>query len=997
MDTTDSVFAGFNDGVLARWGLKPAAKDILSRAQATGAITPHEITQMVSAELAKDRKKMAGVLAELKKALGDLKISVTFHVVQHIRVEQSADATARVPDKPEPQGTGAAGASPITRAESVATLQPPQEERESPFLNTKILQENGLKPEALGILFAAQARGSITSQEVGVLIPAETSRDTGKLRSTMQWITRLLAGLNIRIVIGEIHYKNPQSKSPETSYSRRPKQPSVNRNEQRALPEHEKLGEEPSEAELTALEREDGEGLPEDAENEGGEFADPNEEFVPKFIFDKAAGVANPYYRAVKDHTFLRHRDILELSRRWRLDGDVGAFQKIVQHHLRYSMKIAAHYMGRGLDYDDLVQEGNIGLMVAAERFDPERGFHFSTYATWWVKQKIRMALRNQKDTIRTPSYIHDTANHILKITCDLGAEFGREPTLEEVAAKAGMEADKVRRVLNQLKIPVVSMEELAHSHSSGDSNTQTVGETLQDNYFPSALTALEAKEDLEAASRVVRTLLAAVKALPMKERLKTAFKMYYGLDGHEEDHTLESIAASPGFGVTRERIRQMINLVWQRLGRHGIVMNDEGLMAALNRVRDLEDIACTKADLSTPAEELVLDDVLVVFQDQLEANEDGMVPGVTITQKRPTVDPTGVQLNTPTTTTPEDIIRVVGGVCKESREAILGESRKKDTAWARKVCIYIMREALKLSFPAIGQALGYTCHTSVIHGHQSVKKAIVEKPGTEDEIKKIFTLCGFRSSQSPGSEQADLATEPVVRTVSPIVDQMLTLTSQVFNVEKASLLTHSRTGPGVPETRTLARGVAIYLLRTDFNLQRQDITPTFGFADDGRVSVICAEMEEQTKTDTGLQVKLALIRSQYSLDVYGGDLAQVRRQQNILFPKQVEELGVVAEKVVRSFQESVQRLHAKLEVIDVPDRHKEIFRLRFGGDPAKEIPAYEAIGQTYDVTRARIQQILVATMAKLTPTLDQTDVDLVVNYTQEYEKARLVVELQNL
>lgn len=997
MDTTDSVFAGFNDGVLARWGLKPAAKDILSRAQATGAITPHEITQMVSAELAKDRKKMAGVLAELKKALGDLNISVTFHVVQHIRVEQSADVTARVPDKPEPQGTGAAGASPITRAESVATLQPPQEERESPFLNTKILQENGLKPEALGILLAAQARGSITPQQISTLIPAEISQDMARLRPTMLWITKLLGGLSIRIVIGEVHHKDPQSRSPEMSYSRRSKQLSVNRDNHQALSDTTQLSEEPSEADLAELEREENDTKAEIEGDEESEYADPNGEFVPKFIFDKQSGVTNPYYRAVKDHKFLRHKDILELARRWRLDGDVRAYQTIVEHHLRYAMKIASHYMGRGLDYDDLVQEGNRGLMVAAERFDPARGFHFTTYATWWVHQKIKMALRNQKDVIRTPSHIHDTANQILKVTCDLGREFGREPTLEEVAAKAGMEADKVRRVLNQLKIPVISMEELAHSHSSRDSNTQTIGDTLPDNYFPSALTSLEAKEDLEAASRVVRTLLAAVKALPMKERLKTAFKMYYGLDGHEEDHTLESIAASPGFGVTRERIRQMINLVWQRLGRHGIVMNDEGLMAALNRVRDLEDIACTKADLSTPAEDLVLDDVLVVFQDQLEANEDGMVPAVTITQKRPKVDPTGVQLDTSTTTTPEDVIRVVGDVCKESREAILGESRKKDTAWARKVCIYIMREALKLSFPAIGQALGYTCHTSVMHGHQSVKKAIVEKPGTEDEIKKIFTLCGFRSSQSPGSEQADLATEPVVRTVSPIVDQMLTLTSQVFNVEKASLLTHSRTGPGVPETRTLARGVAIYLLRTDFNLQRQDITPTFGFADHGRVSVICAEMEEQVKTDTDLQAKLALIRSQYSLEVYGGDLTQVRHHQNTLFPRQVEELRVIAVEVVQSFQERAQKLHTKLETVDVPERYKEIFRLRFGGDPAKEIPAYEAIGQTYDVTRARIQQILVATMAKLTPTLDQTDVDLVVNYTQEYEKARLVVELQNL
>lgn len=565
IDGIDQSLAGFDDTVLERWGLKPTAKDMLNRAKEKGEITLQEITGMVSNSLARDQRRTAEVLQEIKKILRNLNVTITLNVVHTHK---------RMPTIP------------IKKAQHAG------EGHESPFLNARILQEHGLKPEALGVLLAAKDKGYISPQQIGALIPAEISQDSERLRPTMRWITQLLSGLDIKIVIGEVHYKKPESRSPETSYSLRPKSSSSNEGKPQALSHSTETSGEPSKEDLIDSEK-DGEST-------------TNGEFVPRFIFDKESGVTNPYYRAVKNHKFLKHEDLLELARRWQKYTDYGARNTIVVYNLRLSMKIAAHYIGRGLDYDDLVQEGNIGLMVAAERFDPEKGFRFTTYATWWVRHHIVRAIQNFKDIVRMPVHATESLNKILKITCDLGKDLQREPTLEEISVRAEMDVDKVNKILHQLKIQVVSLEELAfcdsliNSHYSHSGKTPLVADSIIDRSFSSPVTALEEKEELEKASLTIRTLLATIKALPVSEKIKTAFKMYYGLDGHPEGATLESIARTSGFGVTRERIRQMNTEVWEELAECGISMNDEELFAALQKVHDLENIVGIEADLST-------------------------------------------------------------------------------------------------------------------------------------------------------------------------------------------------------------------------------------------------------------------------------------------------------------------------------------------------------------------------------------------------------------
>lgn len=896
IDRTNPALVGFDDTVLERWGLKPTAKDTLNRAKERGAITPQEISEMISTALTKDRQKMAEVLQELKKILQNLNISVTFNVVHtHTHIVQSP-AIAPTAPAPKPKLQPKAEEQTVP---PLAVAKGPQyagEGHGSPFLNAKLLREQGLVPEALGILLVAKTKGQISPQQIGNLIPAEISQDNAKLRTTMRWITQLLGAIGVKIVIGEVHYKKPESHSPETSYSRRPESPSSNRGKLPPLFNSnglsEAVSEEPSKEALLEMEQ----GEVSETEGEESEHADPNGEFIPKFIFDRESGVTNPYYRSVKDHKFLKHQDLLELARRWHMHGDYEARNTIVVHNLRLSMKIASHYMGRGLDYDDLVQEGNMGLMVAAERFDPEKGFHFTTYATWWVRQHMVRAIQNYTNVIRLPVWVTEVRNKILKITCELGMELQREPTLEEVAARAEKSTDEVKKILHQLKVPVVSLEELAYG-ASDKGNEVTIGDLEEDPHFPSPETALEAKENLQAAADNLRTLLAAVNALDISDNAKTAFKMYYGLEGHPEGHTLESIA--PTFDVTRERVRQLNKKVWEELDKHGIAFDDQKLTAAIKQVHDLEDFVGKTADTTSPIEDFVLDAVSIAFQDESEVGGD-MVPAVIITPKRPPADLEKVK---PGTSVPEEIIRVVGEVYGVAPEIILGDERPKETVWVRWVCTYIMREELKSSFVGIGQALHYADHTTAIYGYRSLKKTMERDPAVADEIEKIIGLCGFRKEK-----QETKTVESVTTADSPIVDQVLTLTSQAFGVEKSSLFARSNTRPDEKEKyRIRAKCFAMYTLRSDFNIQCQEIAQIFGFGDYSRASVLCSGMAEEIKTDADLQAKLALVRAQYSLEVYKGDLGQVKQCQKILFPKQVEELKGIVDTVVKPFKEKVQ------------------------------------------------------------------------------------------
>ena len=245
------------------------------------------------------------------------------------------------------------------------------------------------------------------------------------------------------------------------------------------------------------------------------------------------------YLKEIGQIALLKKHEEVALAKRVSA-GDKMASKQLAEANLRLVVSIAKKYIGRGLSLLDLIQEGNIGLMKAVEKFDYKRGFKFSTYATWWIKQAITRAIADQARTIRIPVHMVETMNRLARTQRQLVQELGRPPSPEEIANEMGIEIEKVNHILK------ISQETVSLEKSVGDEDDSLLGDFIKDeeNLTPDEQSA---QDLLKSDISIVLHLLT-----PREQRI---LKMRFGLEG-EWAHTLEEVGHE--FGVTRERIRQI-------------------------------------------------------------------------------------------------------------------------------------------------------------------------------------------------------------------------------------------------------------------------------------------------------------------------------------------------------------------------------------------------------------------------------------------------------
>lgn len=320
---------------------------------------------------------------------------------------------------------------------------------------------------------------------------------------------------------------------------------------------------------------------PFDEENEADDLRDANErvelfeseeeeaeeEPITTSVRTSAEDSVKMYLQEIGKVKLLTAQEEIDLAKRIA-EGDEVAKKKLIQANLRLVVSIAKKYIGRGLSFLDLIQEGNLGLIRAAEKFDYRRGFKFSTYATWWIQQSITRGIADKSRTIRLPVHMIETIGRLKKVTRDLTHDLGRAPTREELASKMGISLSKLRLVIKATQ-GTISIETPLHTKDEGSK----IADFLVDEGSESPDTRVSQENLTEEIEKILETL---------RPREKDVLKLRFGLnDGNKR--TLEEIGQL--FGVSRERVRQIETRALNKLRK--MCRSNRGVTSLKNYLED--------------------------------------------------------------------------------------------------------------------------------------------------------------------------------------------------------------------------------------------------------------------------------------------------------------------------------------------------------------------------------------------------------------------------
>jgi len=269
-----------------------------------------------------------------------------------------------------------------------------------------------------------------------------------------------------------------------------------------------------------------------------------------QYLDDVSDDSVRLYLREIGKIPLLSAEEEMELAHRV-VQGDKKAKDKMAEANMRLVVSIAKRYSGRGLDFLDLIQEGNTGLLRAVEKFDPDKGFKFSTYATWWIRQAITRAIADQARVIRIPVHMVETINKLLRTQRRMTQELNREPTIEELSKELDMEPDKIEYVM-KIKQDIHSL----------DAGVGRDGDAADSDFIEDEDTATPEES---ASSQLLKEQVQGILS-SLSDREQKIIKMRFGLE-NGKSHTLEEVGQE--FAVTRERIRQIEAKALAKLRKH--------------------------------------------------------------------------------------------------------------------------------------------------------------------------------------------------------------------------------------------------------------------------------------------------------------------------------------------------------------------------------------------------------------------------------------------